>query len=89
MATYLETDTNIPIEKQWWPKLGCAQWGQKEVAGFKKRLQDRIKKIWWLIKCGDQLETENKVTPKFLALGGGAFTQGRSRFQTGLSLRHK
>lgn len=89
MATYLGTDTNNPIEKQQCPKLGCAQWGCKEVAGFKKCLQDRIKKIWWLIGCGDLLETEIKVTPKFLALGGGAFTQGRSKFQTGLSLRHK
>lgn len=54
MATYLGTDTNNPIEKQQCPKLGCAQWGCKEVAGFKKCLQDRIKKIWWLIGCGDQ-----------------------------------
>lgn len=44
MPTYLGTDTNNPFEKQW-PKLGCAQWEWKEVAGFKKCWQDRIKKI--------------------------------------------
>lgn len=34
-----------------------------------------------LIGCGDQLEGRIKVTPKFLALGGGTFAQGRSRLE--------
>lgn len=64
MATHLGTDTNNPIEKQQWPKLGCAWWGWKEVAGFKKCLQDRIKKdlvvdwVWGSVRDRNQSDTQ-------------------------------
>lgn len=54
---------------------------RKKFLDLRNVSQIESKRFGNLIGCEDQLERGIKVTPKFLALGGGTFTQGRSRLE--------
>lgn len=57
--------------------------GMESSSGFRNVCEIESKRSGELIGCGDQLETGINMTPKFLALGGGALTRGGAGFRQG------